>query len=209
MRNRFLICSSGRTGSHILVNFFLKCGVPVIHIGENDLCRNDEELELLERSSELAVHYHGKTFIPNDPENWTLIVNYRKDLFDQCCSHIIARHTNEYVIYDKIPKIFGLHLNSSLIIHEAKFHYDYVFTVLKSMVGTYPWKSVVFISFEEITNDHALLFEYFPQFKHRFNNEIPGLSQKSSYPIDRCILSYKRRKKEFKKKFFDRYGIRF
>lgn len=210
MKNHYLICGSGRTGSHILLTYFARCGIKSTHIFHEmiqDSRRIDEDQ--YEREKEFVLHYHGNTYVPKDSENYTVIISYRKDLFDQYCSHKIAGHLKETVYYEKPRKIFALRIDNKRAIHEANFHYQYPYTVLKHIVGIKPWRSVNFISYEEIKDDPTVFFEHFPHLKDRYDETVAAASEKSPYPVKDHILNYDRTKKQFREILFERYGIRF
>lgn len=211
MKHHYYICGSGRTGSHILLTYFAQCGIRSAHIYHELLQDNHHQIDedQYEKENEFVLHYHGNTYVPKNPENYTVIISYRRDLFDQYCSHKIARHLDETVYYKKPRKIFALRIDPKRAIHEAYFHYQYPFIVLKNIVGHRPWRDVKIISYEEIKDNPALFFDHFPDLKNRYDPNAKAASEKSLYPIKDHILNYEKVKKQFREILYERYTIRF
>ena len=76
MKN-YAIYSSGRCGSHAILEYFYKHGYQMMHLKEDDSFWSDDvKKNILHYRGKVIVHYHGTTWIPNAPSRWTLIINF-------------------------------------------------------------------------------------------------------------------------------------
>jgi len=192
----------------MIFTYLCRHGMHGIWIDKFNQFYNQKEIDEFDKRDELVIHYHGKTFLAEDLENWTVILNYRNDLFAQYCSHRIASYTNQYTYYDKIVHLRQIRIDIDRAVIEAKSHYDYRFDVRRLMLDHRPWKNVIEITHEEIGANYQGLFKRLPIAGKTYNDQMPETSKKSLYDPKRFIYNFEATKKIFREKFYEAYGIK-
>ena len=96
--NKILIKSVGRTGSHIISEYFKNCGYYYVQIhfdGEidKDVSDNIDLQKIIESKEKLVVYSHDANYIPKNTEKFVLISSVRRNKFDQHCSFEVAKKT--------------------------------------------------------------------------------------------------------------------
>lgn len=203
MKERYLICGAGRTGSHILLTYFARCGIPFIHLNDNDTFVNKSDSTVFKENKELVIHYHGMTFLPHDLEKYTVIISYRNDIFDQYCSHLISIHTKETRHYSKPIDSLNLNIDLENAVNYSLLLYNYNFIVQKNMIKTLPWKKIVYLSYEDVNDNVENFLQCFENLRDRYDESTPTthISERSPYVIKEEIINYQNMKNRFYQRF--------
>lgn len=207
MKNRYIIYSAGRSGSHGLLEYFLKHGYETLHIKENDTFwyYDGNEIDLV-KIPRLVAHYHGKTWFPRDLTWWTLIINYRKDFFSQFCSRKIAETTGQYTNYDTVKKFHQVRIDLDEAVAKVKEYYDYL-EYIRSVGRKRSWKSVIEVAYEDFVPEKNNLFRLIP-LQDKYDDLRETWMQESPYTVSRNIYNFEKNKKLFLIKFYQAYGIK-
>lgn len=190
-KNKYLIVSPGRTGSHIILSYFQRHHIESIVIHEDNQFAQPEHREIFHKSDCFAVHYHGKTFLAEDLENWTLIYSYREDLFEQYCSYVIGRTTGQWTLYPELKRFPKIKIDLKEALIAADWLTAHRKTVESLMIDNRPWSRIVKISYEQLIENKNLLFEVFPLGdKSLFDPNFYTGSEKSPYNKRQIIYRY-------------------
>lgn len=163
-----LIYTSGRSGSHILTHFFRSC------------------------SKFQKVVHSQEYYIPDDTENWILVISLRRSRWDQLCSKFVSSATREYGPYSIENPDVTLDIESLIDTTGGII----MFEKLSKYIGyQHVWKSVHTIYKEDIT--------------HQFLEEQFGVSSTTSFTQEytsphnyqKCITNYDEMKKEYEEKW--------
>lgn len=205
MADKYLIVSPGRTGSHLIFSYFQRHHIDSIVIDEYNQFNRLYHKDIFCKSDYFVVHYHGKTFLAEDLHNWTVIMNYRKDLFDQYCSYIIAEKTDQWTLYDKIKKFPKISLDMEDMIDKTLEWVEHRKTVERLMIRDRPWKKTIDIYYEQIIPDDRLLFELVP-LSGCYDADMYTGSEKSPYDKKKVISNYEANRFKYYK-WAKNYGI--
>lgn len=192
----------------MIFTYLCRHGIHGIWLDKNNQYDKPEEINDLKDRDDLAIHYHGKTFLVEDLENWTVVLSYRKDLFDQYCSYLIASYTNQYVTYDKKINLIPIRVDINHAVVIAKQFYDYPSQVRKLMLDHRPWKHIIEIAYEEIGPNYQGLFKKIPILHRNYNDQIEETSNKSPNDLNKFIHKFEMTKSIFKNKFRKLYRIK-
>ena len=145
--NKILLKTSGRTGSHLILDYFEFIGHKVMFTANTAPITLYEYgiTEQLVSITNTIVQCHLKE-MPKDTHKWDLIFNKRHDLICQTLSSIIARQTNVWHVDAKAEqfKVEESFVKQELIKHMA--YNTYMDLVCKHV----EWKSVTVIEMEDI-----------------------------------------------------------
>lgn len=190
---KFLIKSRGRTGCHIICEYFHCYGLPIFYKNSSGEFLKDID----ETFNDLVIRSHDSSFIPDDPENYILILSSRKNKFDQYCSHKIAQRTKNY---NGMPP-FDPTLNTiSINIEDAKNNireYREWDQKIREQANIFKWKKFIEVSYEDIKDSFNILFKLFPlEKKYQPTNNFDR--KKSPYNFENYIYKYNKLNEKFK-----------
>lgn len=197
-KNKYLITSPGRTGSHLIFSYFQRHHIDSIVIDKDNQFQRPEHREIFHNSDRFVAHYHGKTFLAEDLENWTLILNYRKDFFDQYCSYVIARTTGQWTLYPKRKRIPKIRIDLYDALHKTAEWISHREMVYSLMIDNRPWGRIVEIPYEQLIENKDILFEILPLGDNNlFDPYLYTGSEKSPYDKRQLIYRYDFEKTRF------------
>lgn len=147
--SRVLLKTSGRTGSHLLLDEYEQKGFRVYFTATdkpNALYEYDITESFFPFDFNFIVQCHLKQ-LPARTEDWDLIINNRGDIVSQISSSIISHSTDVWHgVADIKEKIIA---DKQIIKREVIRHVSYN-TYMKNVAKYFPWKSVSTISMEQI-----------------------------------------------------------
>jgi len=187
--DKILIKSVGRTGSHIISEYFKNCGYYYVQIhfdGEidKDVSDNIDLQKIIESKEKLVVYSHDVNYIPKNTETFVLISSVRRNKFDQYCSFEVAQKTNQWTKYKK--NVDKISIEKSKDINGFIYAYtQYQNTVLQQS-RNYKWNDFKEIYYEDIINSIDYLKKIFP-LKLLYTNKV---FEKSPYNYSNIIVDY-------------------
>jgi len=131
----YLVKSSPRVGSNLIINYFLACGLDRFDV---DFKRYNEAEEkpalpnfllqpdrILDPNTRNTVFQDHTFWVPNDIENFTPIICTRGDKIAQVISMYLGYHSLEFVRYtDKKVEPFGINLEEALEVRDLVLAMD-------------------------------------------------------------------------------------
>lgn len=183
--NGYIIKSRGRTGSHIIAEYF---GRHRFHLEFIDHEGNFMSKNPLLNSKNLMIHSHDIYFVPQNPECYTLIHSTRQNKFNQYCSFLIARKTKNYS--GMLPEIEfeKIKINEKQTKKEIESYVAWDDEV-KNHTKKYTWKNVYEISYETIKDNSCQLFQLIP-LQEQYNEDKQKYWGKSPYIFENHIENY-------------------
>lgn len=149
---RILLKTSGRTGSHLLLNKYEQKGYKVYFTATDKpsaLYEYNLTESLFPFNFNFIVQCHLKQ-LPEQTQDWDLIVNTRGDVTSQVCSSIISHHTDVWHgVADLSEKIV---VDKQTIKREVIRHVSYN-TYMKYATKFLPWQSVTYVSMEQLLKE--------------------------------------------------------
>ncbi len=206
--SKVLLKTSGRTGSHLLLDKYEKEGHRVYFTATHDtksLYEYDLTESLIPFNFDFIVQCHLMQ-LPKDTSQWDLIFNVRGDMISQICSSIIAHHTDVWhgVAEIKEKIVVDKHTIKQQVIKHVSFN-----TYMKYVCEYLPWKSIQRISTEEILQEDWTHLEYKKSIKHEdaiddYENVRKYVANVQARFYD---LGVAYGKTEFDKRYGDKYDI--
>jgi len=152
--NKVLLKTSGRTGSHLILDYFESIGFKSMFTAtdETDKLYQYGLTELVLPLDKTIVQCHLKN-IPKETKEWNLIYNKRHDIVCQTLSSIIARHTN---VWHGVANVVPFTVSEKTVKKELVTHIAFNY-YMDLVCNTVPWKSVHILEMEDfITNPSNL-----------------------------------------------------
>lgn len=207
--DKYIIFTPGRTKSHMILAYLRCHGYHTINLHPpRDTWHSLDHESIYHREKNIVIHYHGITFVPDQTENYTVILNHRKDIFALYCSHALARKTGYYTSYPVYDEKLAVKIDIADAVMNCKYAYDYFLNVQKNVLDGRPWRKIVKIDYEDIGDTHDNLFKLLPL--PAKNSTWPSLhdAEKSPYRPEKHIWHYRFMRNQFEKRFYKSYGIR-
>jgi len=206
--SRILLKTSGRTGSHLLLDKYEKQGYKVYFTATPDtksLYEYGVTESIFPFKFDFIVQCHLKQ-LPVDTHNWDLVISTRDDVVAQICSSIISHQTNVWHGVAKMPN--KIVVNKNIIKREVLRHVSYN-TYMKYVCEHLPWNSVQKITMEELLKEDWQHLEHKKSINHKdaiddYDNIKKYIStlQQRFYQLG---VAYG--KTEFDTRYGDRYDI--
>lgn len=211
MKDKYIICGPGRTKSHMIFTYLIRHGYYGMHIDQCNQFMNyvPEMKDAFLHKDRIVIHYHGRTFMPPDPENYTVILNNRRDIFSSYCSRQISKKIGQWTEYKNYDKnlMIRLKIDDEMLL-ECKHLYGHFIGIQRLMLDHRPWKKIVKIDYEDIGDNYDNLFNLLPINRYNYIAELEERSQKSPYTLERHIYNFENTRKLFNDRFKKRYGIK-
>lgn len=185
---KYILKTAGRTGSHIICNYFLKHGYDLVYVKNDGNFSRRDELEIYEKSTNLLIHCHSEKWLPKSKKDYIFIHSYRENLFDRFCSEIITHYTDQYSRYDQIKKVPKI----KIPIFELKKNIEKITLFdqkIEKQSKKFSFKNVVSLKYEEIAKDVKILFDLIP-LDTIYSESIKTHIDKSPYEKSELIENY-------------------
>lgn len=209
MSGKYIIFTPGRTKSHMILTYLARYGYHTINIRPpRDTWFNPAHESTYRSKKKIVIHYHGTTFVPKHTEDYTAILNHRKDIFAWHCSHEIARITGNYTEYPDYDKDLKVRIVMEDAVKTCKTGYDHFENVKNNILEGRPWKKIIRIDYEDIGDTYENLFRLLP-IEGRYYDYWKETAEKSPYSVEKHIWHYRFVRNQFRKRFYETYGIRF
>jgi LPS sulfotransferase NodH len=206
LREIYVICSPGRTGSHIILEALSGTitesgglGNAVCYWHNKNFLLNENTIpcDLYNQDNNVVIHTHnlGETLkdLKLDIKNITLILSYRRDIFEQTMSVLVAQITTEWSGKDYSNK-------PAVPIVVSSDNFKKIFLTFQQWPGIIPqldeYKKVVSIYYEDLLDNAA---EHIAS-KLDINydvNKVGKIQRKSPYLYKNWILNWEELAKEF------------
>ena len=188
----YLLPTPGRTGSHFITSVFQSKGGCVIHHpsqkGWVSKLHNAYYL-----NSPTIVHTHSihliNEIVNELPIKFKLILNLRKNLFDQTLSYCTAFKTNQFNFYFNPVSRIDIQLNEILL------YYDTVRLFDTNKLLERQWAEVIELKYEELTEEYILGKLSMNGDLFKLKNGPP--THKSNYDYKSIVNNYDELKEQF------------
>lgn len=209
MKDKYFLLTPGRSKSHMIVTYLVRHGYHAIYLDPlTDRWYSREHHRVYDRERELVIHYHGKTFIPSNPKDYTVILNHRKDIFAQYCSHALSRATGCYTQYFGYDKDLRVEIDMKDAVENCRYLYDHFIDIERDILKDRPWRKIVKIDYEDIDDNYQSLFDLLPLPRKKHDQSHTELAEKSPYCVEKHILNYYKIREQFKIDFQAAHGIK-
>ena len=198
MPKRILILSKGRTGSHMLLDSFRRLQVVTGKLGPDNGFDNLNHMLDRYRENDIAVHAHDLTQdVRDNSHGLDLVLNLRKNMFDQAVSHMIAVNSGNYCDYNN--RVSKMHISFDSI----KIFIEYLYTETCKTIyecNRLKWKSTRIIYYEDFINNVDAYIENNFKLDYRIDwHESKPRSFKRPYDYSDLIINYQQLYKDFRK----------
>ena len=208
MKDKYFLLTPGRSKSHMIVTYLVRHGYHAVNLDPTDRWHNSAHHKVYNKESKIVIHYHGKTFVPRNPEHYTIILNHRKDIFAQYCSHALARATGCFTQYPAYDKDFKVEIDVKDAVENCRYLYDHFIDIERNILKDRPWRKIVKIDYEEISDDYTSLFNLLPLPNQQYDQFHKESADKSPYCVEKHILNYELIREQFKIDFQEAHGIK-
>jgi hypothetical protein len=197
-REIYVIFSPGRTGSHIILE-----AISGIANSPGGLCNatcfwspnNPTPYNSYSTSENIAIHTHTLQKTINNlhlnPKDITLILSYRKDLFAQAMSGIVARLTNEWNGKDYSDKKV-----EPIYISKEEFKHKLINLQIPAIPNLTEYKKVVTIFYEDLIIFGPKYIASILDIKYD-ETQVGKIHRKSPYSYKDCILNWQELYEDF------------
>ena len=208
-REIYVIFSPGRTGSHIILE-----AISGIANSPGGLCnatcfwhpKNPIPYDSYSTSENIVIHTHSlPATIKNlnlDPTDVTLILSYRKDLFAQTMSTIVAALTNEWNGKDYSDKKI-----EPVYVSKKEFKHKLINLQIPTIPNLTAYKKVVTIFYEDLITSGPEYIASVLGIKYN-ETQVGKIQKKSPYSYKDCILNWQELYKEFYKDSICGYDVK-
>lgn len=113
---KYVVKTTGRTGSHIITKYFCKKGF-MAHQDYGDYDYNsvvrEYDRDAIERylTTNIVVHSHRIDWVPHDIENFNLIISLRRNKMLQTLSKMVSMKTGQNTNYPKKLESNSIHID--------------------------------------------------------------------------------------------------
>jgi len=197
-REIYVIFSPGRTGSHIILE-----AISGIANFPGGLCNatcywssnNFTPYDSYSTSENIAIHTHNLQKTINDlhldPKDITLILSYRKNLFAQTMSRIVAELSNEWNGKDYSDKKI-----EPVYISKNEFKSKLMDLRRSTITNLTEYKKVVTMFYEDLIISGPKYIASMLDIKYN-ETQVGKIYRKSPYSYKDCILNWQELYKEF------------
>ena len=163
--SRVLLKTSGRTGSHLLLDRYEQDGFKVYFTATHEQ-QSLYEYQITESffpfDFNFIVQCHLKQ-LPEQTQDWDLIVNTRGDITSQICSSIVSHHTDVWHGVADLPE--KIVVDKQTIKREVIRHVSFN-TYMKYVTKFLPWKSIKHVTMEQLLQEDWSHLEHKKSIKH-------------------------------------------
>lgn len=184
---KILVIGSPRSGSHWPVDFLQKAW-GCEWVGKLGL--RTAKIDYTNLPSTIIVHSHDSEDLPNNFEDWHLVLTHRKDTFDQMVSILYCQITGEWTFYaDKKKRDpITISLGKCLEAH-AKWNLYNDTAEKRTKLLSHAWKSKTVVAYEDLRESISCLDHLKPTNPPE-NSVILDVSQSSGHDYSKMISNY-------------------